>query len=153
MSPFPERRHFVRLLRERGHRVTPERLTLLEAVFDHHGHLSAEELLDSMKARGLGISRATVYRNLELLVDCGLVRKHRLGSRYLYEHVHPGLDHDHLVCTECGRIAEFMGAGIQALLSEVCRAHGFEPDKHQLQIFAVCRDCAKSVAPRGASAS
>jgi len=139
-----EREQFVRYLRENGHRVTSERLTLFDEIFSQHGHIDAEHLLESLSEREVKISRATVYRNLDLLVECGLVRRHRLGRRrYLYEHVHPGQHHDHLVCTECGRVVEFVSPGISALQAEICRAHGFEPSRHQLQIFGVCTRCSE----------
>ncbi len=107
-----------------------------------------------MRRKGLKISRATVYRNLELLVECGLVRKYRLGRRrYLYEHLHPGQQHDHLVCTACGRVAEFLSPGIRALQREICRAHGFVADEHTLQISGLCRDCAPRRQPVPAAAA
>lgn len=138
-----ERRKFLDFLRSRGHRVTRERQVLFDEIFTQHSHLDAETLLSAMQAKGLKISRATVYRNLELLVECGLVRKQRLGrSRFLYEHVHPGQRHDHLVCRECGRVAEFVSAGIAALQAEICRAHGFDPQQYSLQISSLCNGCA-----------
>jgi Fur family ferric uptake transcriptional regulator len=98
MANVREKEQFLRFLRGRGQRVTGERLALFDEIFSQHGHIDAEELLRAMKARGLKISRATVYRNLELLVESGLARKQRLGSRgFLYEHMHAGQQHDHLV--------------------------------------------------------
>jgi len=139
-----EREEFLRYLREHGHRVTSERLTLFDEIFSQHGHIDAEQLLDSLQERGVKISRATVYRNLDLLVECGLVRRHRLARRrYLYEHVHPGQHHDHLVCTECGRVVEFVSPGISALQAEISRAHGFVPTRHSLQILGICNRCAE----------
>lgn len=139
-----EKQHFLTFLRERGMRVTQERLVLFDEIFSRHGHIDAEDLLDGLKERGEKISRATVYRNLDLLVDCGLVSKVRLGrNRFLYEHVHDGLRHDHLVCAECGRVVEFVSPGIAALQTEICRAHGFVPDEHTLQISGLCVDCAE----------
>jgi Fur family transcriptional regulator, ferric uptake regulator len=139
----PERERFLRCLRERRLRVTRERLALFDEIYTQHGHLDAERLLGAMKERQLKISRATVYRNLDLLVQCGLVRKQRLGhDRYLYEHLHAGQDHDHLVCTRCGRVVEFVSPGIAALQREICRAHGFVPSHHQLQIHGLCQRCA-----------
>jgi Fur family transcriptional regulator, ferric uptake regulator len=138
-----EKQQFLDFLDERGARVTRERLALFDEIFTHHGHIDAEELLARLKASGAKISRATVYRNLDLLVDCGLVTRHRLGrNRFLYEHVHRGQRHDHLVCTGCGRVAEFVSPGIEALQAEICRAHGFDPAIHTLQISSLCRDCA-----------
>lgn len=137
-----ERSRFVEYLRGRGLRLTREREALFDEVFGQHGHLDAEELLAALRRRGGKISRATVYRNLELLVRCGLVRKHRLGrERHLYEHVHSGQDHEHLVCAACGRVVEFRSPAIVALLGEICRAHGFDPGRHNLQILGRCRVC------------
>ena len=157
MSNARERERFLQFLRSRGHRVTRERLALFEEIFAQHKHIDAEELLATMKARGLKISRATVYRNLDLLVECGMVRKQRLGQdRFLYEHVHGGQHHDHLVCTGCGRVVEFVSPGIAALQSEICRAHGFVPTRHTLQISGLCNECAGAqipvAAPAGAGA-
>ena len=137
-----ERRQFEAAIRGRGQRVTGPRLTLFDEIFAQHGHIDAEALLGSLRERGVAISRASVYRNLDLLVDCGLVRKHRLGRRrFLYEHVHEGQHHDHLVCSECGRVVEFVSPGIAALQAEICRAHGFVPERHTLQITGLCRSC------------
>jgi Fur family ferric uptake transcriptional regulator len=145
MADARERQQFLQFLRGRGQRVTGERLALFDEIFSQHGHIDAEALLGSMKARGLKISRATVYRNLDLLVECGLARKQRLGSRgFLYEHIHPGQQHDHLVCTGCGRVVEFVSPGIAALQAEICRAHGFVPARHSLQIAGLCNRCAES---------
>ena len=140
-----EKRQFLDFIREQGMRVTRERLVLFDEIFDRHGHIDAEDLLAGMQSRGVKISRATVYRNLDLLVECGLVRKYRLGrDRFLFEHVHRGQQHDHLVCTECGRVAEFVSPGIAALQTEICRAHGFVPDRHTLQISGLCTACAEA---------
>lgn len=153
MSNARERERFLQFLRSRGHRVTQERLALFEEIFAQHKHIDAEELLAAMKQRGLKISRATVYRNLDLLVECGMVRKQRLGQdRFFYEHVHGGQHHDHLVCTGCGRVVEFVSPGIAALQVEICRAHGFVPTRHTLQISGLCNDCAGAQIPVAAPA-
>ena len=154
MADEREKESFLSFLRQRRHRVTAERLALLDEVFRQHGHIDAEHLLAAARGRGLKISRATVYRNLDLLVASGLARKQRLGRRrYLYEHVHGGQRHDHLVCTVCGRVVEFLSPGIAALQSEICRAHGFVPSAYSLQINGLCQGCstagtASSGAPR-----
>jgi Fur family transcriptional regulator, ferric uptake regulator len=154
MASVREKEQFLQFLRGRGQRVTGERLALFDEVFSQHGHIDAEELLGAMKVRGLKISRATVYRNLDLLVESGLARKQRLGSRgFLYEHVHAGQQHDHLVCTGCGRVVEFVSPGIAALQAEICRAHGFVPTRHTLQIAGLCRGCAETVAATASAAT
>jgi Fur family ferric uptake transcriptional regulator len=123
--------------------VTRERLVLFDEIYSQHEHIDADRLLVAMQRSGMKISRATVYRNLDLLVECGLVRKHRLGrNRFLFEHIHAGQEHDHLVCTRCGRVVEFVSPGIAALQGKICRAHGFVPDRHNLQIQGLCVECA-----------
>ncbi|RMH17644.1 MAG: transcriptional repressor [Acidobacteria bacterium] len=142
MPSFPELDDFIDRLRQTGHRVTMERMHLFREVYNQHGHLDAEALLEALKAKGRKISRATLYRNLELLAELGFVRKHRLGgNRYLYEHVHPGQRHDHIVCGRCGRVAEFVSPAIVAMQREIARAHGFDPEVHTLQIHSQCLDC------------
>ena len=153
MAALREKEQFLDYLRGAGHRVTSERLALFDEIFAQHGHIDAEELYSSMHARGLKISRATVYRNLDLLVASGLARKERLGDRrFLYEHVHRGQRHDHLVCGKCGRVVEFVSLGIAALQVEICRAHGFVPSEHTLEIRGLCNDCAQVGAVRAAGA-
>jgi Fur family ferric uptake transcriptional regulator len=149
-----EKDQFLRTLRERGQRVTAERIALFDEVFAQHGHIDAEQLLAALRGAGVAISRATVYRNLDLLVECGLARKQRLGRRrFLYEHVHPGQQHDHLVCTGCGRVVEFVSPGIAALQTEICRAHGFLPTRHSLQINGLCNRCAEAEREQAAAAA
>jgi len=142
MAEIREKQQFLAYLRSRGQRVTGERLALFEEIFSQHGHIDADALLTAMRGRGLKISRATVYRNLDLLVECGLATRQQLGRRgFLYEHVHGGQRHDHLVCTVCGRVVEFVSPGIAALQTEICRAHGFVPSHHTLQISGLCNSC------------
>ncbi|MCG8455802.1 MAG: transcriptional repressor [Holophagales bacterium] len=140
---FPELDRFLEVLRENGHRVTPERLRLFREIYSHHSHIDADALLESMRQHGRKISRATLYRNLDLMARYGFVEKRRMGgNRFLYEHVHAGMRHDHLVCAECGKVVEFVSPAIEALQREICRAHGFDPEEHTLQIHSRCNECA-----------
>ncbi len=137
-----ERGLFRNYVRRQGLRMTPARLVLFEEIFSRHEHVDADRLLAELRRKGRRISRASVYRNLELLADCGLVRKVRLDrQRYLYEHIHLGLSHDHLVCQECGRVVEFVSGPIRALERELCRAHDFDPETVSLQIVGRCLVC------------
>ena len=143
MAKFPELEQFLSRLRADGHRVTSERLQLFHEIYEQHRHIDVEALLASMKEKGRKTSRATLYRNLDLLAKYGFVTRQRLaGQRFVYEHVHTGQRHDHLVCGRCGRVAEFVSPAIEALEREICLAHGFHPDQHTLQIQGLCQDCA-----------
>jgi len=143
MLRLREEDQFLRFLRSRGLRATAERRALCREIFAQHGHIDAEQVLDAVRGAGHKISRATVYRNLDLLVAAGLVHKVRLGgNRSVFEHVHPGQKHDHLACRRCGRMVEFVSPGIAAMLAEICRAHGFVARGNQLQILGECERCA-----------
>lgn len=133
---------FHRYVRERGMRMTPERLALFEEIFSRHEHVDADRLHAEMERKGRKISRASVYRNLDLLAESGLVRKHRLDRhRYLYEHIHVGLSHDHLVCQECGRVVEFVSPAMRELQRELARAHDFDPDASSVHVVGRCLVC------------
>lgn len=139
-----ERSRFLDWMRASGRRVTPERMAVFDEIFRQHRHIDAEELWERLRKLGHQLSRATVYRNLDLLVEAGLVRRYRLGrNHYLFEHVHEGQHHEHLVCVECGRVVEFISPAIAELQAEICRAHGFVPKHHNLQIYGSCENCAE----------
>jgi len=115
--------------------VTQERLALLDEIFATNEHLDADELLARMKVKQRKVSRATVYRTLDLLVQCGLVRKSRLGrEHYYYEKMEPGGGHHHMVCTATGKIIEFWDAELDERLRRICQDHKFRPSFISIQI-------------------
>ena len=104
-----ERRLFIDYLGRKRLKITRERTALFDEVFSAHRHFDADDLVVRMHDKGKKISRATVYRTLELLFECGLVGRVRLNEeKYRYERLHRGEHHDHLVCTGCGRVIEFV---------------------------------------------
>ena len=136
---------FVQYLRDNNLKVTKERLMLLEELFNSTGHLDADSLLFQLRNQGKRVSRATIYRTLDLLVQCGLARKSRLGrEHYVYERVTPGKRHDHMVCTGCGRIIEFYDADLDERQRQVCLEHNFRPSFYSLQIQGLCAECQRS---------
>ena len=69
-----------------------------------------------MKNNNYKLSRATIYNTIELLLDCGLIAKHQFGKNVgLYEKTYSYKQHDHVVCTECGKITEFCDPRIQEI--------------------------------------
>ena len=138
------RKAFEAFLRERGLRLTPQRLAIFERAFATHQHFTAEELYAWLKDAPGKVSRATVYRTLGLLVEGNFLESLDTGEGELrYEHVLGHRHHDHMVCVDCGRIEEFFDERIEALQVEACRAKGFDMVSHNLRIFGRCRACAK----------
>jgi len=137
-----ERNVFRDYLATQELKITRERMALFDEIFQHHKHFDAEELLMLMKRKHRKISRATVYRTLELLVSSGLVSRQKFaGDEYLYEHIHPGQHHDHLICLHCGKILEFESEQIERIQDEVCKRLGFHPTAHTHRIEGCCKDC------------
>lgn len=133
---------FQTFLQQQGLKLTGERTALVREIFSTHYHFEADELLFKMKEKGVKISRATVYRTLELLVKSGMVRRVHLGEdHYHYEHVTGNSHHDHLICTTCGAVIEFHDPELERRQHEICDRKRFTPTFHNLQILGVCNDC------------
>lgn len=138
----PEVEAFERFLHHEGMRLTPERRTVAEAVFSDEEHFGVEGLQSRLAQRGDRVSRATLYRTLDLLVRSGLVLKARLGQdSYLYEHLYGRSHHGHLSCLACGKIIEFTCDEFHDLQEEVCRQLAFKAVRHTLHISGFCSDC------------
>lgn len=139
-----EQQRFESFLRSRQLKLTGERRELLAEVFAQTEHFDADQLHIALKQKGKAISRATVYRTLDLLVQCGLVRKSSFGDQHAhYEPVRSNEHHDHLICLNCNTIIEFFRADLEKLQEAICSEHGFKPMHHSHQIFGLCRECLK----------
>jgi Fur family transcriptional regulator, ferric uptake regulator len=135
---------FATFLQQQGLKLTTERSALVREIFATHYHFEADELLFKMKEKSLKISRATVYRTLELLVKSGMVRRVHLGEdHYHYEHVTGNSHHDHLICTTCGSVIEFHDPEIEQRQREICTRKRFTPTFHNLQILGICDACTR----------
>ena len=140
MSEVAER--FLRTVRNNGVRVTRERRRVVETISRHPGHFDAESLHARMTAEGARVSRATVYRTLATLVECGVLRRHDVGERQaLFEASIGRRHHEHMICVVCGTILEFVEDRIERLQDDVCRRYGFRPLSHALHIHGVCSSC------------
>ena len=133
---------FQNFLATQGLKLTNERVALVREIFSQHYHFEADELLFKMKEKRLKISRATIYRTLELLVKSGLVRRVHLGEdHYHYEYVSGNSHHDHLICTTCGSVIEFHDPVLEERQLEICGRKTFTPTFHNLQILGICDAC------------
>ncbi len=114
---------------------------MLDSIAEFDRHFSADELYLNMNNNGERVSRATVYSTLDLLTQCGILMKHRFqGESAHFELASRMPNHDHLICTECGRVVEFRNEATDAIRDSVAGSLGFRPLSHSLQIFAVCHD-------------
>ena len=136
---------FLEFLVRKRLKLTRQRQAVVDLIFSDSGHFEAEALVERLKIGRTRVSRATVYRTLELLRECQLVEKLDFGTpRSFYEHVPPGEHHDHLICTRCGNVIEFHNDRLEALQSEICSNFGFQDSYHSLRIFGLCSKCAQA---------
>lgn len=108
------------------------------------GHWTPEELAGSLRARGEPIATTTVYRNLALLEEAGIIRRAAVGSSAdaaEYEHAWGREHHDHLVCAVCGLRVEFAYPAIEVLQEAVAHDHGFTLRRHTLELVGTCPAC------------
>ena len=138
VAEAPEQK-FAEYLELRGQRLTRDRVELVRHVFSYHDHFTADDLEADLKSKG--ISRATIYRNLPLLVEAGLLRKLRFGERDAYEHDYGYPEHDHLYCTKCKKIVEFHNEELVELRDRVSREHNFRAASHRFVISGLCESC------------
>jgi Fur family ferric uptake transcriptional regulator len=143
-----EKKLFVHFLKEHGLKLTRERTAILKKAFACRGHFDPESLYLEIKQEGLKASRASVYRTINLLCECGLVGKvMQTGHGALYEITLGHSHHDHMLCIECGQIIEFFSGDLERLQEEVSTKQGFQGVSHSLEIRGYCRKCQKKKKP------
>ena len=138
---------FREFLATRGKRLTQERATLVEEVFAMHEHFDADQMVARLANRKDGrpsVSRSTVYRRLQELVEAGLIRRvARAHGREVYEHDYGYPQHDHFICSKCHKMIEFRNTEIRRHLEAIAREHGFALTGHRLEAEGLCIECAK----------
>lgn len=132
----------VSRLRPAGGKRSSKRELILRVFLRHEGHLSADDLVDLIRREDHRISRATVYRTLQWMVDAGVARKVDFGEgRYRFEHSYRHPRHFHLICKTCNRSLEFLSSDIESLIEEIASARGFAARQSVLQIYGTCEPC------------
>jgi len=128
-------------LKKGKNRITPERFEVMDSALDYEGHFGADDLYVIMKNKKSRVSRATVYKTLELLVQCDLLSKRNFGDNMTrYESSFKRQIHDHLICMDCGRIVEFTNTSLENIPKELSKNLGFNFENYSFNIFARCKN-------------
>ncbi len=129
-------------LKPTGGKRSSKREQIVNVFLRQEGHLSADDLVDLIRREDHRISRATVYRTLQWMVDAGIARKVDFGEgRFRFEHSYRQPRHFHLICKTCHRSFEFLSSDIEALVEEVAAARSFAAAQSVVQIYGTCEEC------------
>ncbi len=130
-----------RMIREMGLKVTKQRMVILEGLNTGRAHVTAQEVYESVNEKHLEIGFATVYRFLRKLTEQGFVTELRMGGLPARYELTPKKHHDHLTCTNCGKIVEFENNQIEKLQEEIATSYDFILTDHVLELYGVCSYC------------
>lgn len=129
-------------LKEVGLKITLPRMKVLNILqADTAKHLSAENVYKLLLDQGDDVGLATVYRVLTQFEDAGLVIRHNFEGGHAVFELCDGVHHDHLVCTKCGVIKEFVDEVIEQRQIDIANQHGFQITDHSLNLYGLCPEC------------
>jgi Fe2+ or Zn2+ uptake regulation protein len=125
-----------------GYRLTGPRRALADLIAERDGStFTAADLVADVRARRLGIGRATVFRAIDLMVSVGAVERLDLpNGEHAYVACVPA-HHHHVICARCARTIEIGDLGLGAVAREVARRTGYRIDEHRLELFGLCPTC------------
>ena len=127
---------FKEALSSEGLRFTEQRLAVLEDILKSNSHRDCDEIYSSLHFSGNKVSRATIYRTLDVLIDYGFIRKLDIGDGSVkYEKKIGSPHHDHMICIETGKIIEFVDDRIEKIQDKIAKDKGYEIVKHVHQLF------------------
>ncbi len=134
----------------RGLKKTRQRAVILNSFLAFDRHMSIDDLYQEIRKKNPSIGYATVSRTVKLFAEAGIAREVDFGDGQLrYEQDHRGEHHDHLVCTGCGAVFEFVSDAIEKIQGGIARRHGFLIETHRLELYGLCAGCGKRQASRG----
>lgn len=140
-----EKQIFSEHIQKSGLRHTAQRDLILEMFLKTEEHLSSEGLYWLVQKKDASVGHTTVYRTLKLLTEAGLAREVRFGDgKTYYEHHYNHDHHDHMICTECGKVIEFFSEKLEAAQDAMSDKYNFKPTHHSLRIWGLCEDCQKT---------
>jgi len=139
-----EKEQFKRLFEDEGIDRIKDRLAILEVFLGIEKHISFQKFIAVLQDNGYGFEPDFVKKTLNLLCRYGFAAKKGFEGRpTLYEHRHLGRHHDHLICTKCGKIAEFENRQMEDLQVKIAALHGFHVLQHKMEIYGLCSECLK----------
>ena len=134
----------VEALDRAGYRLTAPRRAVAELITENDGHFIAADLASAARRRRIGVSRASLFRTLDLLAELGIVERLDLPSGdHAYVPCAP-VHHHHVICSRCGRTLDVEDCGLSEVVAEISRRSGYLIQAHRLEMFGLCHHCQAS---------
>jgi len=137
---------FKSYLKRSSYKSTPERYEILDAIVlvageDGSNHFGVDDIFLSARSLNHNYSMATIYRNLSLFLDAGVISPTVSNLEMKCYELVSESHHDHLICVKCGKVESFFNKDLEKLQENICKYHNFQERYHQLTIKGICSDC------------
>ncbi|WP_046216078.1 Fur family transcriptional regulator [Paenibacillus wulumuqiensis] len=132
--------HALEQLKTSGVRITPQRHAILAYLLESMEHPTADEIYRSLEPRFPSMSVATVYNNLKMFIEAGMVRELTYGdssSRFDANVT----EHYHIICEQCGKIEDFNYPSLREVENQAEQHTGFQISGHRMELYGICTDC------------
>ena len=139
---------YIRGLRQKGHRLTPQREMILAVICESEGHLTADEIIVRVRKRYPHFNKSAVYRTLDLLTRNGFVNPTDFGQGCVTYEIHQHPHHHHLVCRNCGKMIETDDRVFASVEKSFREEYGFYADLDHFAIFGRCNKCQKAASKK-----
>jgi len=137
-----EKQQFKKLFKQEHIDEFEDRFKVLEAFLQTEKHVTVDELVQLLEQNGWKLDPDFVRETLQLMCRFGFAHKSRFDNGViLFEHLHLGQHHDHLICTKCRKILEFEDEQIEQLQIKIAAVHGFHMLQHKMEIYGICAGC------------
>ena len=137
---------FRSFISQKGLRNTPERMQIIEEIFSLNVHFDVDELYLRLRRKGSKVSKASIYRNIPLILECGLIKEvwHEDGHMH-YEPFYGQAHHCHLHCLRCGKVIEFFEEDLDTIEKRLAKKYHYEIIDHRLDVIGYCPECKKDL--------
>ncbi|WP_371825478.1 peroxide-responsive transcriptional repressor PerR [Pontibacillus sp. ALD_SL1] len=127
-------------LKDSGVRITPQRHAVLEFLIDSMSHPTADEIYKALESKFPNMSVATVYNNLRVFREIGLVRELTYGDSSSRFDCNTS-EHYHAICNNCGKIVDFHYPSLDEVESLAEQVTGFDVSNHRMEVYGICEEC------------
>ncbi|MBW1797956.1 MAG: transcriptional repressor [Deltaproteobacteria bacterium] len=134
--------NFKLLVQADGNDRVQDRLNIIDVFLDTEEHVTLEQMYQLLRKKGYDYDPEFIRHCMRRMVDLGFAQRKQFEDQPIrYEHLHLGRHHDHLICTKCGKIAEFANEEMERLQVKIAATHGFHMLQHRMEIYGLCHGC------------